>query len=155
MFKNWHFISWNKPISLYLWITWNRGRFFDLVKYKKNQIRRLQALSQIFLLCQSISVESERIFSKSGEMITKKRNSLSDSISEALMCLNSWLRYFKSNIVKLKIFSVFYIWSGPVWIFFGQDRTVNSTTTYPSMYVIADLTLPQDRFAPWNFLFYF
>ena len=32
VFKNWHFISWNKPISLYPWITWNRDRFFDFQK---------------------------------------------------------------------------------------------------------------------------
>ena len=38
----------------------------------KKSIERLHALSQIFLPCQANSVELERIFFKSGEMITKK-----------------------------------------------------------------------------------
>ena len=42
----------------------------------------------------STSVPSEQAFSKSGELINKKRNRLGDNSIEACMCLNSWIKLF-------------------------------------------------------------
>nr|CAG8687046.1 2416_t:CDS:2 [Entrophospora candida] len=36
--------------------------------------------------------ECEQAFSKSGELISKKRNRLGDRAVEACMCLNSWIK---------------------------------------------------------------
>jgi hypothetical protein len=39
------------------------------------------------------SVPSEQIFSKTGDLITKKRNRLSSKNIRVSMCLNSWLKF--------------------------------------------------------------
>ena len=38
------------------------------------------------------SVPSEQAFSKSGELISKRKNRLGNRAIEACMCLNSWLK---------------------------------------------------------------
>ena len=42
------------------------------------------------------SVPCEQIFSKSGDLITRKRNRLSDENIRYSICLNSWLNFFKN-----------------------------------------------------------
>ncbi len=46
------------------------------------------------ILCiPATSVPSEQIFSKAGDLITKKRNRLSSKNIRVSMCLNSWLKF--------------------------------------------------------------
>ncbi len=40
------------------------------------------------------SVPSEQIFSKARDIITKRRNKLSDNSIKSVMCLNSMYKYF-------------------------------------------------------------
>lgn len=51
----------------------------------------LSKIARDYLGIPSTSVPSEQAFSKSGELINKKRNRLGDSAIEACMCLNSWI----------------------------------------------------------------
>ena len=86
--------SLHSEIVRYLSIPQSPNISIDVIKWwevQKNQFPKLYQLSQIFLICQATSVAPERIFSKGGELITKKRNCLSDSTSESLLCLHSWL----------------------------------------------------------------
>ncbi|XP_065318788.1 uncharacterized protein LOC135926784 [Gordionus sp. m RMFG-2023] len=45
-----------------------------------------------FLAIQATSVLCEQIFSKAGDLVTKKRNRLSNKTIQALMCMGSWLK---------------------------------------------------------------
>lgn len=63
--------------------------------WKKQKELSLSTLAQIAFEVLSIpatSVPSEQAFSKSGNIITKKRNRLSNKNIQASMCLSSWLK---------------------------------------------------------------
>lgn len=55
----------------------------------------LSKLAYHILCISATSVPSEQSFSKSGDLITKKRNRLGHNTIRASMCLSSWLNYFK------------------------------------------------------------
>jgi len=54
----------------------------------------LSKIARDYIGIPSTSVPSEQAFSKSGELINKKRNRLGDNSIEACMCLNSWIKLF-------------------------------------------------------------
>ena len=54
----------------------------------------LSKIARDYIGIPSTSVPSEQAFSKSGELINKKRNRLEDNSIEACMCLNSWIKLF-------------------------------------------------------------
>ena len=61
-------------------------------KNHKSQYPILTKIARDYICIPSTSVPSEQAFSKSGELISKKRNRLGDSAIEACMCLNSWIK---------------------------------------------------------------
>jgi hAT family C-terminal dimerisation region/Domain of unknown function (DUF4413) len=61
-------------------------------KNHKSQYPILAKIARDYICIPSTSVPSEQAFSKSGELISKKRNRLGDSAIEACMCLNSWIK---------------------------------------------------------------
>ena len=64
-------------------------------KNHKLQYPLLSKIARDYIGIPSTSVPSEQAFSKSGELINKKRNRLGDSAIEACMCLNSWIKLFQ------------------------------------------------------------
>ena len=58
----------------------------------KSQYPILSKIARDYICIPSTSVPSEQAFSKSGELISKKRNRLGDSAIKACMCLNSWIK---------------------------------------------------------------
>ena len=58
----------------------------------KSQYPILTKIARDYICIPSTSVPSEQAFSKSGELISKKRNRLGDNAIEACMCLNSWVQ---------------------------------------------------------------
>ncbi len=58
----------------------------------KSQYPILSKIARDYICIPSTSVPSEQAFSKSGELISKKRNRLGDSAIEACMCLNSLIK---------------------------------------------------------------
>jgi len=62
--------------------------------WKSHQLQYpvLSKIARDYIGIPSTSVPSEQAFSKSGELISKKRNRLSDNAIEACMCLNSWIQ---------------------------------------------------------------
>jgi len=66
----------------------------DWWKNHKLQYPVLARIAQDYIGIPSTSVPSEQAFSKSGELINKKRNRLGDNAIEACMCLNSWIKLF-------------------------------------------------------------
>ena len=60
-------------------------------KHHKTQYPILAKIARDYICIPATSVPSEQAFSKSGELISKKRNRLGDSAIEACMCLNSWI----------------------------------------------------------------
>ena len=52
----------------------------------------LTKIARDYICIPSTSIPSEQAFSKSGELISKKRNRLEDSAIEACICLNSWIK---------------------------------------------------------------
>jgi hypothetical protein len=71
--------------------TMNRGtdilRFWQAKQYQYPIIARI---AKDHLAIPATSVESERLFSVGGDIITKKRNQLSPSTLRYLLCLRSW-----------------------------------------------------------------
>ena len=61
-------------------------------KNHKLQYLILSKIARDYIGIPSTSVPSEQAFSKSGELISKRRNRLGDSTIEACMCLNSWIK---------------------------------------------------------------
>jgi hypothetical protein len=63
--------------------------------WEKNKIRfpTLHKLAFDILCIPETSVPSEQIFSKTGDLITKKRNRLSSKNIHTCMCLDSWLKF--------------------------------------------------------------
>jgi hypothetical protein len=61
-------------------------------KNHKLQYPILSKIAKDYIGIPSTSVPSEQAFSKSGELISKKRNRLNDNTIEACMCLNSWIK---------------------------------------------------------------
>ena len=61
-------------------------------KNHKLQYPILSKIARDYIGIPSTSVPSEQAFSKSGELISKRRNRLGDSAIEACMCLNSWIK---------------------------------------------------------------
>ena len=53
---------------------------------------RLSAMARDYLAVQATSVPSKQLFSKAGDVVTKKRASLSPSTIQATLCLQSWAR---------------------------------------------------------------
>ena len=51
----------------------------------------LARIARDYLAIPATSAPCERVFSGGGDLVTKKRGSLSDKIIQALMCLKSWL----------------------------------------------------------------
>ena len=56
---------------------------------------RMKFMARAFLAIPATSVPSEQAFSQAGEMISKKRNRLSDDSIEVMMVLHSWLKVLK------------------------------------------------------------
>jgi hAT family C-terminal dimerisation region/Domain of unknown function (DUF4413) len=61
-------------------------------KHHKTQYPLLEKIARDYICIPATSVPSEQAFSKSGELINKKRNRLSDYAIEICMCLNSWIK---------------------------------------------------------------
>ena len=57
----------------------------------KMQYPILAKIAREYICIPATSVPSEQSFSKSGELISKRRNRLGDRAIEACMCLNSWI----------------------------------------------------------------
>ena len=64
----------------------------DWWKHHQLQYPILSKIAKDYISIPATSVPSEQAFSKSGELINKRRNRLGDSSIEACMCLNSWLK---------------------------------------------------------------
>jgi len=62
----------------------------------KSQFPILTKIARDYICIPSTSVPSEQAFSKSGELISKRRNRLGDSAIEACMCLNSWIKLLEN-----------------------------------------------------------
>jgi len=60
-------------------------------KHHKTQYPILSKIARDYICIPATSVPSEQAFSKSGELISKRRNRLGDRAIEACMCLNSWI----------------------------------------------------------------
>lgn len=60
-------------------------------KDHKLQYPILAKIARDYICIPATSVPSEQAFSKSGELISKRRNRLGDRAIEACMCLNSWI----------------------------------------------------------------
>ena len=66
----------------------------DVILWWSSHIDLYPVLSKLALdrlIVTATSVPSERAFSKAGDLVSLKRNLLSDSLIESLMLLNSWL----------------------------------------------------------------
>jgi hypothetical protein len=61
-------------------------------KHHRIQYPLLEKMARDYICIPATSVPSEQAFSKSGELINKKRNRLGDRAIEACMCLNSWIK---------------------------------------------------------------
>lgn len=61
-------------------------------KHHRTQYPLLEKMARDYICIPATSVPSEQAFSKSGELINKKRNRLGDRAIEACMCLNSWIK---------------------------------------------------------------
>lgn len=66
----------------------------DWWRNHKSNYPLLSKIARDYIGIPSTSVPSEQAFSKSGELVNKKRNRLGDNSIEACMCLNSWIRLF-------------------------------------------------------------
>ncbi|CAK9299329.1 unnamed protein product [Gordionus sp. m RMFG-2023] len=67
----------------------------DILVWWKANSERFPVLSlaaRSFLAIQATSVPCEQIFSKAGDLVTKKRNRLSNKTIQALLCTGSWLK---------------------------------------------------------------
>ena len=60
-------------------------------KHHRTQYPILSKIARDYICIPATSVPSEQAFSKSGELISKRRNRLGDRAIEACMCLNSWI----------------------------------------------------------------
>ncbi|KAL0223617.1 hypothetical protein P9112_003007 [Eukaryota sp. TZLM1-RC] len=69
------------PISTNILQWWN---------VTKVRFPRLARMARDYLSIQASSVASESLFSLAGNMVTDKRNLLTDEMIEAVMCLKSW-----------------------------------------------------------------
>ena len=72
-----------------------------------NHYSILTKIAWDYICIPSTSVPSEQAFSKSGELISKKRNRLGDSAIEACMCLNSWIKLLENWIFLFFILFVY------------------------------------------------
>lgn len=64
------------------------------MKWGQRHATDFPALSQMvrnYFAIPATSVPSERVFSRAGELITKRRNRLSPENANARMCLRAWL----------------------------------------------------------------
>jgi hypothetical protein len=61
-------------------------------KHHKVQYPLLEKITRDYICIPATSIPSEQAFSKSGELVIKKRNRLGDRAIEAYMCLNSWIK---------------------------------------------------------------
>jgi hypothetical protein len=66
-------------------------------KMHENIYPTLSKLAFGILCIPATSVPSEHIFSKAGDIVTKKRSRLSDSSLQSLMCLNTFYNLFDQN----------------------------------------------------------
>ena len=64
---------------------------------RKTCFPNLNNMALDILSVPATSVPSEESFSKAGNLITKKRNRLSQSTIQASMCLQSWLYFLRSK----------------------------------------------------------
>lgn len=64
---------------------------FNFWKENQKNFGGLGKMAVEFLTSPATSVDSERCFSRSGEVISKKRNRMNPKTCRNLMCLNSWL----------------------------------------------------------------
>lgn len=55
-------------------------------------LKPLDEIALKYLSCPATSVPSERLFSKAGNIISKKRSSLLPENANAMICLNSWVK---------------------------------------------------------------
>jgi hypothetical protein len=67
---------------------------FNWWKLNQNSYPNLCLMAAYFLCIPSTSVPSEQVFSKAGELITKKRNTLSQNNIKISMLLNSWNKMY-------------------------------------------------------------
>jgi sulfur relay (sulfurtransferase) DsrF/TusC family protein len=86
----------NDELNEYLSITVEPLDIDPIEWWKNHKIQYpiLQKIAKDYLCIPATSVPSEQAFSKSGELISKKRNRLGDKAIEGCMCLNSWLKLF-------------------------------------------------------------
>jgi hypothetical protein len=69
----------------------------DWWKLFSNKYPSLSKFAFDILCIPATSVPSEQIFSKAGDLITKKRNRLSDDSVQSLLCLNSFFKFYDQN----------------------------------------------------------
>jgi len=69
----------------------------DWWKLFSNKCSSLSKFAFDIVCIPATSVPSEQIFSKAGDLITKKRNRLSDDSIQSLMCLNSFFKFNDQN----------------------------------------------------------
>lgn len=75
--------------------------------HKKDTFKVLSKLALGILVTPATSVPSEQAFSKSGDLVTKKRNKLSYKTVRKVMCLKSWILYVAGlTIAQLDTFKV-------------------------------------------------
>jgi hypothetical protein len=62
--------------------------------WKGNEARfpRIAAVARDFLAIQATSVPSAQLFSKAGDVVTKKRNRLAPDTVQSILSIQSWLR---------------------------------------------------------------
>jgi zinc finger BED domain-containing protein 1 (E3 SUMO-protein ligase ZBED1) len=61
-------------------------------RVQEREFPRVALMAKNYLGIPGSSVPCERIFSKAGEQVTKRRNQLSGNSIRAILCLDSWWR---------------------------------------------------------------
>lgn len=90
-------ISLNAPSKLEIYLEEPvEGRKVDPIEWWHTYASKYSHLSQIardFLVIPATSVPSEQMFSIAGQILTKRRSALSESMMNALMCSKNWFGF--------------------------------------------------------------